>query len=115
MLYLLDKQVCGHSFCYECILSINDHEESPRCPLCRQKIYIQINDPLDNSFSWSNIGRITLGFLVGFLISYIFTTNSSFTQANLSAIVFSCYLFCYTILPMMQQCFQGNFNLAINE
>lgn len=46
---------CGHAFCYDCILSIYDYEENPRCPLCR--ICLQTNKPLKKDFSRPKIGR----------------------------------------------------------
>lgn len=49
--------VCGHAFCHDCILSIYEYEDIPRCPLCRQYICVQINKTLKNDFSWFKIGR----------------------------------------------------------
>lgn len=54
--------VCGHAFCDDCILSIYEYEESPRCPLCRQYICVQTNKPLNSDFSWHKIVRRTVGF-----------------------------------------------------
>lgn len=53
------RLVCGHAFCYDCILSIYEYEDVPRCPLCRQYICVrvQINETLDADFSWFKIGR----------------------------------------------------------
>lgn len=88
---------CGHAFCYDCILSIYDYEESPRCPLCRHYICEETNEPLKkNDFNWCKIGRKTV----------------------YSAIAAFCCLFCYNILPMMQACFRGkslkcSFNITI--
>lgn len=60
------RLVCGHAFCLDCILSINDYEDCPRCPLCRHciQIYDPLEDAKENSLSWFEISRMTVGFLV---------------------------------------------------
>lgn len=54
------KLVCGHTFCYDCILSIHDYEDKPRCPLCRERMHILINHQFDDDSSWSKISRTTV-------------------------------------------------------
>lgn len=53
---------CGHAFCYDCISSIYDYEDCPRCPLCRHCIcLLQTSKTLRKDYSWMKMGRKTVG------------------------------------------------------
>ncbi|XP_037032998.1 E3 ubiquitin-protein ligase TRIM21-like [Bradysia coprophila] len=73
---------CGHAFCSDCISSIYEYEDIPRCPLCRQYICFQTSKPLNKNYlSWFKINR---------------------KIAHFSAVGVSCGLFWYNISPMLQ-------------
>ncbi len=64
---------CGHAFCYDCILSIHEYEEWPRCPLCRQHICVEASKSLDREeYNWFKIGRKSVRY------SFFFTSNFRF-------------------------------------
>lgn len=72
--------VCGHSFCLDCILSITEYEDFPRCPLCRH--CIQINYSIENAkekgINWFKIGRA----IVSLPVELIYFCLSRFTYTG---------------------------------